>query len=173
MTKSKSVYIASSIGAMVLAAAAIVSMSIISAASAAEHEEGEGRGPCAGGEHVKGERPLPPIAEVIEVDTDANTIVARVNRPGENGEPSEGYVLIHYTDDTEFHKPGGAGSGSAGEADEDAISVGDRIHARGERVESDEYDREINAKEIRLFDEEDPRPRPFKRAERLGEREAV
>jgi len=141
-----------------LAAAAIVSMSMIGAVSAAEPEQGEGDRPCAGGEHAEGERRFPPLAEVVEVDTSSNTIIASILHPNQE-DAEEAFILINYTDDTEIVEDGE-------EASESSISVGDKIHARGERVDSDDYAKVITADSIRLFDENEPKKPNFKRGER-------
>lgn len=103
------------------------------------------------------------IAEVVEVDTDANTILAKALRSTEDGE--EKYVLISYSDDTIINEDGE-------EVDESAISVGDKIHARGEvNFESEEYAVEISAEKIRLWDETEPQ-RPGRGHGPRGERGA-
>ncbi|MDG1949272.1 MAG: hypothetical protein P8J32_00405 [bacterium] len=95
-------------------------------------------------------RPHFRIGEVVEVDTDANTILVQALRPNqENAE--ENYVLISYDGDTIINEDGE-------EVDESAISVGDKIHVRGEvNNESDDYFAEIDAENIQLWDEKEPR----------------
>lgn len=100
------------------------------------------------------------VGEVVEVDTDANTILAKALRPSEEGD--EQYVLISYDGDTVINEDGE-------EVAESAISVGDQIHAHGEvNTESESYFAEIDAENIQLWDEKEPR-RPFNHGPR-GER---
>ncbi len=89
------------------------------------------------------------VGEVVEVDTDANTILVT----GPNLEEGE-YILITYDDETQVNQDGEA-------ADEGAISVGDKIHVRGEvNLESEDYKVEISADGIQLWEETMPKPHP-------------
>lgn len=89
------------------------------------------------------------VGEVVEVDTDANTVLVKGLRPNEDGE--ENYVLVSYDGDTIINEDGE-------EADESVIRVGDKIHARGEvNTESENYFAEIDAEKIQLWDEKEPR----------------
>ncbi len=96
------------------------------------------------------DKPFPPkrhIGEVIEVDTDANTIL--VKAIGQEDEDAQ-YAYVTYDSETSFREDGE-------EADESAISVGDKIHVQGTfNFESDEYVVEIDAQTVSLFDEELP-----------------
>lgn len=100
------------------------------------------------------DKPLPPkmhVGEVVEVDTQANTILVKAMRPNDEGE--EEYAYVTYDADTTIKEDGD-------EADESAISVGDLIRLEGTfNWESEEYLVEIDADHIVLFDEELP-PRP-------------
>jgi nucleotide-binding universal stress UspA family protein len=103
------------------------------------------------------------VGAVVEVDTDANTVLVKGLRPNEDGE--ENYVLISYDGDTIINEDGE-------EVDESAISVGDKIHAHGEvNNESEDYFAEIDADKIKLWDETEPR-RPGQGHGPRGERPA-
>jgi hypothetical protein len=96
-----------------------------------------------------------PMSEVVEVDTAANTILAESSRPTRDGEEAQ-YILITYSDATTFNLDGE-------QIDEFGISVGDKLHARGEvNLESDDYFAEIEAAHVLLWDEVEPR-RPHRR----------
>jgi len=65
------------------------------------------------------------IAEVVEIDTEANTIlVQRFHPKGGEDEGNAQYVLITYDDETTIKL-------DREESDESAIKIGDKIHARG------------------------------------------
>lgn len=129
-----------------IAVAAIAAMIIAPAfiVSAAEGDEGEKR--CDNNKRFH-------IAEVIEIDTDANTILVQGLRAEEGADE---YVMISYDDETTIKI-------DKEEADESAIQVGDKIHAKGEvDTESEEYRAEIDADHILVWDELEPRPPKFK-----------
>jgi hypothetical protein len=98
------------------------------------------------------DKPMRPhfhIGEVVEIDTEANTILVQALRP--NGEGEENYVLVSYDGDTIIREDGE-------EADESAISVGDKIHVKGDvNTDSADYFAEIDAEKIQLWDEKEPR----------------
>lgn len=95
--------------------------------------------------------PLFHVGEVVEVDTDANTILVKAMRPKDGGDGEEQYVFITYSSDTVIDEDGE-------EVDESAIEVGDKIHAEGDvNKDSDEYFAEIDADRIHVFEEQTPR----------------
>lgn len=131
---------------------ALASMLLVPAFFAFAHESGEGR-------PGEGSRPHHPFAtqhrlfrigEVVEIDTWANTILVQSLRPVEEGKKQE-YVLISYDDETTFDK-------DRQDVDESGISVGDKIHARGDvNTESDEYFAEIDADYVLLWTKLEPK----------------
>jgi uncharacterized protein YdeI (BOF family) len=135
-----------------IAVAAIAAMIIAPAfiVSAAEGDDAERR--------CDNPHPRFHVAEVIEIDTDANTILVQGLRAEEG---SDEYVMISYDNETTIKV-------DKEEADESAIKVGDKIHAKGEvNTESDEYRAEIDADHIMIWDELEPRPpKQFKGGER-------
>ncbi len=85
------------------------------------------------------------IGEVVEIDTDANTILVT------NLKEDVGYVLVRYDEETIIRQ-------DLEEVDETAIEVGDKIHVKGEaNLDSAEYKAQIDAQSIRLWDELEPR----------------
>lgn len=100
------------------------------------------------------DKPLPPkmhVGEVVEVDTQANTILVTSLRPKDDDE--EEYAYVTHDAETTFNEDGE-------EADESAITTGDKIRLKGTfNWESEDYLVEIDADHIALFDEELP-PRP-------------
>ncbi|PJA45235.1 hypothetical protein CO174_04380 [Candidatus Uhrbacteria bacterium CG_4_9_14_3_um_filter_50_9] len=141
---------------LALAILAIVAV-VLSPVFFASAAESEGQGP----HKSEGPRPHHPIGEIVEIDTDANTILVGPVLTPEDEEVK--YVLISYSDDTEIEEDGE-------EATESDISVGDKIHARGEHTfDSENYLAEINAEFIVLFDQTEPPVPPRHGFPRLGE----
>jgi len=95
-------------------------------------------------------KPFFHLGEVMEINTEANTILVKSLRPLEDGEDAQ-YLFVSYTDETIVNEDGK-------EADESAISVGDKIHVKGEvNKYSENYFAEIQADKVILWDELEPR----------------
>lgn len=101
------------------------------------------------------EKPLHPrfhLGEVVKVDTTTDTIIVKSLKPSDENNGSE-YLLVTYNQETVF-------SQDSEETDESALSVGDKVHVRGDvNLDSQEYFAEVDANVILLFDETLP-PRP-------------
>jgi len=91
----------------------------------------------------------PRLGEVTEINTEENTIVVKVIHP-KRDDIEDKYVLVNYTDETLIKQ-------DREEASESDIEVGEKIFVRGERTESEEYAKEINADSIHVFDELHPK----------------
>lgn len=93
------------------------------------------------------------VGEVVEIDTEANTILIQSLRSVQEGELQQ-YVLVSYDNETTFDKDRQAVS-------ESGVSVGDKIHVRGDvNTESEAYFAEIDAEHVLLWTELEPK-RPF------------
>lgn len=115
-----------------------------------------------GCDHRRPPRGLFHVGEVVEIDTEANTILIQSLRPAEESEEPES-VLITYDDQTTFNK-------DHEDMDEFGIAVGDKIHARGEvNKESEEYFAEIDAEHILLWNELEPKRPAFRYGHRQAE----
>ena len=91
----------------------------------------------------------PRLGEVAEINTEDNTIVVKAIHPIRE-DLEDKFVLIHYSDDTVIKQDGE-------EASESDIEIGEKVFVRGERTESDEYAREVDATVIHVFDETTPK----------------
>ncbi len=138
-----------------IAVAAVVAMIIAPALMVSANEGGEGEKRCDNNQRLH-------IAEVIQIDTEANTILIQKWRGPEGEERGDQpYVLVSYDDETIIKV-------DKKESDESAIQVGNKIHVRGEvNHESEEYRAEIAAEYIVVWDELEPERRKHKRGEKF------
>jgi len=106
--------------------------------------------------HEMGDEQSFHMGEVVEVDTQANTIVLKSLFRNQD-ETEAIYILVRYNDETLIKE-------DRDEVNELSISIGDKIRAHGILTkDSDSYDAEISADRIHLFDEIAPRRMEFGR----------
>ncbi|NQV90743.1 hypothetical protein HQ487_05075 [Candidatus Uhrbacteria bacterium] len=107
-------------------------------------------------------KPFFHLGEVVKIDADANTILVKSLRPLEEGEDVQ-YILVSYDEETIINEDGV-------ETDESVISVGDKIHTKGEvNLDSEDYFAEIDADHVILWDELEPRmPKMLKHGSRTS-----
>lgn len=90
------------------------------------------------------------FGEIVEVDTQENTILLKLMHPPFGvDEEEEKYALVHYEDDIVLMK-------NHEEVGEGELIVGKYIHVAGKRIGSEEYQFEVTAEHVGIFDELKP-----------------